>query len=149
MYCCNVSCIALWASHMYSHGGIQHIKNAFFSSSFFLFQSSPASISWACQRTSGSKWVRSSVSPSASSVSPTPPSPGRQRIWWVAFFLLLTAVKIAERQGSGYSCGLSLILKYCLVLKWILGWEIPKFYIFGCIVIEVKKIIKWRAAIIM
>ena len=29
MYCCNVSCIVLSASHMYSHKGIQCIKNAF------------------------------------------------------------------------------------------------------------------------
>ena len=29
MYCCNVSCITLWASHMYSRRGIQHIRNAF------------------------------------------------------------------------------------------------------------------------
>ena len=29
MYFCNVSCITLWTSHMYSHRGIWHIKNAF------------------------------------------------------------------------------------------------------------------------
>ena len=28
MYCCNVSCIVLWTSHMYSHSGIQCIRNA-------------------------------------------------------------------------------------------------------------------------
>ena len=29
MGCCNVSCIALWAWHMYSHSGIRRIRNAF------------------------------------------------------------------------------------------------------------------------
>ena len=29
MYCYNVSRIALWASHMYSHRGIQRLRNAF------------------------------------------------------------------------------------------------------------------------
>ena len=29
MYCCNISCIALSASHVYSHRGIRRIRNAF------------------------------------------------------------------------------------------------------------------------
>jgi len=29
VYCCNVSCIALWASHIYSHRGIRRIRNVF------------------------------------------------------------------------------------------------------------------------
>ena len=29
VYCCHVSCIVLSASHMHSHSGIRHIRNAF------------------------------------------------------------------------------------------------------------------------